>query len=228
MPSHRITGGAVIRLPNGDTKAVGSDAMNMRPLGADPRTRSPMPIHALHPNAMDTIFHDPKGHPSAMGIHHHHHYHLAGGDIWGDIGNAFDPNKNGVAKAFDPNQNGVAQAFAPNGSAEQFGKQVASQLIHRGLPIAGQLAGNALGDFLMPETGGLGGFALGQAGKAGGNALGDYIGNETGYGLKKPKRLVKGSAEAKAFMASIRKKKMKGGAIPAPRSRNVITDPSML
>ena len=31
-----------------------------------------------------------------------------------DLRNAFDPNKNGVAKAFDPNQNGVAKAFDPN------------------------------------------------------------------------------------------------------------------
>jgi hypothetical protein len=246
MPSHRIHGGAVVRMPDGTYKGVGSDALGMRvmkPIGSDPRTWSPMPIHALHPNAMDTIYHAPTAVPEAgSGIHHHHHYHLAGGDIWGDIGNAFnpnkngvakafDPNQNGVAKAFDPNQNGVAKAFAPNGSAEQFGKQVASQLIHRGLPLAGQFAGNALGDFLMPETGGLGGFALGQAGKAGGNALGDYIGKETGYGLK-PKRLVKGSPEAKAYMASIRKKahhkKMKGGLIPSPHSRSPITDPSML
>ena len=41
-------------------------------------------------------------------------------------------------------------------------------------------------------------------------------------------RLKKGSAEAKAFMASIRKKRMKGGRIPAPPSRSPITDPSLL
>ena len=34
--------------------------------------------------------------------------------IFDDIGNAFDPNKNGVANAFDPNKNGVAAAFDPN------------------------------------------------------------------------------------------------------------------
>jgi hypothetical protein len=232
MPSHRINGGAVIGLPVSNAvirPAVwnGAGYENGKLMGADPRTWSPMPIHANHPNAMDTIFHDPNGHPSASGIHHHHHYHMGGMGFFDDIGRAFDPKQNGVAKAFDPNQNGVAQAFAPNGSAEQFGKQVASTLIHKGLPIAGQVAGSTLGNFLAPELGGLGGFALGQAGKAGGNALGDLIGKETGYGLK-PKRLVKGSAEAKAFMASIRKKKMKGGDIPAPRSRLPITDPSML
>ena len=34
--------------------------------------------------------------------------------IFDDIGNALDPNKNGVANAFDPNRNGVANAFDPS------------------------------------------------------------------------------------------------------------------
>lgn len=58
-------------------------------------------------------------------------------------------------------------------------------------------------------------------------------GGEVGDGLgagKKPK-MVKGSPEAKAYMASIRKKKgkkkMEGGELP-PRSRSPITDPSLL
>jgi len=38
----------------------------------------------------------------------------------------------------------------------------------------------------------------------------------------------KGSQEAKDYMASIRKKKMKGGAIPPPRSRSAVTDPTLL
>jgi hypothetical protein len=72
------------------------------------------------------------------------------------------------------------------------------------------------------------GFAVGQtAGKALGNLAGNALGDATGTGMKKP-RMVKGSAEAKAYMASIRKKKgMKGGELP-PRSRSVITDPSLL
>ena len=49
---------------------------------------------------------------------------MKGGDIFSDIGNAFDPNKNGVA-----------EAFSPGGPAEDFGKQVASELIHQGIPI---------------------------------------------------------------------------------------------
>jgi hypothetical protein len=71
------------------------------------------------------------------------------------------------------------------------------------------------------------GFAVGQtAGKALGKLAGNALGDATGTGMKKP-RLVKGSAEAKAYMASIRKKRMKGGELP-PRSRGVITDPSLL
>lgn len=72
------------------------------------------------------------------------------------------------------------------------------------------------------------GFAVGQtAGKALGKLAGNALGDATGTGMKKP-RMVKGSAEAKAYMASIRKKKgMKGGELP-PRSRSVITDPSLL
>jgi hypothetical protein len=230
MPSHRLNGGAIVGLPvsNAVMRPAVMPYKNGNLMGADPRTWSPMPIHALHPNAMDTIFHDPNGHPSASGIHHHHHYHIAGEGMWDWL----DPKKNGVEKAFtqdipkafEPVKQVAEQTFTP-----QLGKDIASTLIHKGLPIAGQVAGSTLGNFLAPELGGLGGVALGQAGKAGGNALGDLIGKETGYGLKKPKRLVKGSAEAKAYMASIRKKKgMKGGDIPAPRSRNVITDPSML
>lgn len=231
MPSHRMNGGAVsLPISNAVMRPAvwtGAGYENGNLIGADPRVRSPMPLHAHHPNAVDTIFHDPN-HPSAGGgIHHHHHYHIDGMGFFDFL----DPNKNGVAQALDPNRNGLADAFKAGGSAENFGKQVASTLIHKGLPVVGQVAGNALGDLLMPETGGLGGMALGQAGKAGGNALGDLIGKETGYGLKKPKRFVKGSKEAKEFMASIRKKRSKriyGGNIPEPPSRSPITNPSLL
>jgi hypothetical protein len=57
-------------------------------------------------------------------------------------------------------------------------------------------------------------------------------GGEVGDGLKKPK-MVKGSPEAKAFMAAMRAKrgkKSKGGSLTAepPRSRMPVTDPSLL
>ena len=49
-----------------------------------------------------------------------------------------------------------------------------------------------------------------------------------GQGMKKP-HMVKGSQEAKDYMASIRKKRgSKGKGIPSPPSRSPITDPSLL
>ncbi len=62
-----------------------------------------------------------------MHIHHyltHIHKHIMDGDIEGgnildDIGNAFNPKKNGVANAFDPQKNGVADAFDPQKMAFQ-------------------------------------------------------------------------------------------------------------
>ena len=60
---------------------------------------------------------------------------------------------------------------------------------------------------------------------------GGEVGDGLGAGMKKPK-MVKGSPEAKAFMAAMRAKrgkgkKNKGGELP-PRSRSPITDPSLL
>jgi len=58
---------------------------------------------------------------------------------------------------------------------------------------------------------------------------GGEVGDGLGAGMKKPK-MVKGSPEAKAFMAAMRAKKgkkMKGGELP-PRSRSPVTDPSLL
>jgi hypothetical protein len=105
-------------------------------------------------------------------------------------------------------------------------RPVGSFLIHKGLPaVVSGLAG--LGTTLATGNP-LAGFAVGQtAGKALGNYASNALGDATGMGVGKRPRMVKGSAEAKAYMASIRKKRMKGGELP-PRSRGVITDPSLL
>lgn len=57
--------------------------------------------------------------------------------IFDDIGNAFDPNRNGVAAAFDPNRNGVAAALDPNrnGVANFFNNDVKNALEKTVLPI---------------------------------------------------------------------------------------------
>lgn len=153
---------------------------------------------------------------------------MRGGDIWGDIGRAFDPKKNGVAKAFDPKQNGVSNAFNKT-FTPQLGRDITSGLIHQALPaVISGVAGSATSALTgNPALG----FAVGQtAGKYAGKEAGDALGKATGYGLGgKMPRFKKGSKEAKEYMASIRRKKgSKGGAIPAPHSRGIITDPSLL
>jgi len=137
---------------------------------------------------------------------------------------AFDPKKNGVAKAFQPVENFAKKTFTP-----QLGRDITSGLIHQALPaVISGVAGSATSALTgNPALG----FAVGQtAGKYAGKQAGDALGKATGYGLgsgmKRP-HLVKGSKEAKEYMASIRRKKMKGGDLP-PRSRGIITDPSLL
>ena len=126
------------------------------------------------------------------------------------VAKAFDPNQNGVAKAFDPNQNGVTQAFKkafdpaqngvassvnkalstvtsafqPGGSAEDFGKKIASALIHEGIPQATAFICGTLAEAAFPEGGVAAGFIGSQAGKALGNAIADKVGQSTGYGLQ--------------------------------------------
>jgi hypothetical protein len=134
---------------------------------------------------------------------------MEGDGFFSDIGDAFKfafSKKGGRA---------IGQAFKPVGSF----------LVHKALPaVISGVAG--LGTTLATGNP-MAGFAVGQtAGKALGKLAGDELGKAVGAGMKRP-RMVKGSAEAKAYMASIRKKKMKGGAMPPP-SRSPITDPSLL
>ena len=259
MPSNRVSGGAVMKMPNGITIGVGSDGPRM--LGGDPRTWSSPALHSNHPNAMDTIFHAPNmvgqgfredimrhvnsaipsaGSNHAEGIHHHHHYHMGGMGFFDDIGKAFNPQQNGVAKAFDPQQNGVAEAFKPGGSAERFGLDRLQDLRNNYRPLIHAGVGTAITGLTgVPLSGTL-------AGQMGLNQKIDEGLDRAnlGFGLKGcgKKRFVKGSAEAKAYMASIRKKKssggmiggpggvfhQRGGEIPGPPSRSPITDPSLL
>jgi hypothetical protein len=228
----------------------------MRPLGSDPRTWSPHPAMLPQRPEFNTLPFKPHSplHPDTAGmglgagIHHHHHYHInqfpSGGDILDDIYHEgrhlvgmgmwdwADPNKNGVAKAFDPKQNGVSNAFEKT-FTPQLGRDITSGLIHQALPaVVSGLAGSAT----TALTGNpYAGFAVGQTlGKVAGKEAGDAVGKATGYGLgagMRKGRFAKGSKEAKEFMASLRAKKGKGlygGAIPAPPSRSVITDPTML
>ena len=104
-----------------------------------------------------------------------------GGDIWGDIGRAFDPKKNGVAKAFDPKQNGVANAFN-----KTFTPALGNEIVG-GLKTAGHYAIPAI----TGAVGSLAGTALtgSPIGGVAGSALGSYAGNQIdkaiGIGIKR-------------------------------------------
>ena len=63
---------------------------------------------------------------------------VVGGDILGDLANAFDPNKNGVAQAFNPDT--IKEALSP--------KKVVSTLIYKGVPYVTGSLGGATGDVL--------------------------------------------------------------------------------
>jgi hypothetical protein len=97
-----------------------------------------------------------------------------------------------ITQTFQP----VADVFRPNAEAEQFGKQVASELIHKGLPIAGSTLGGIGGTF---ATGGpLGGMAGSYAGERIGEELARETGRRTGYGVRGKGLMSEAFAMAKA------------------------------
>jgi len=119
-------------------------------------------------------------------------------------------------RAFAP----IERTFTP-----KLGRQIGKTLIHDALPA---VVSGVVGTATTALTGNPAlGLAAGQTlGKVAGKKAGDSLGKVAGMGMKRPK-LVKGSKEAKEYMASIRSKRMKGGEMP-PRSRGIITDPSLL
>jgi hypothetical protein len=174
-----------------------------------------LPAHTNHPALMSDqyplipqthsqmYYRHPQGHGLWAGA-----APMSGGNVWDDIGHKLNPRTNGVSHFFE--------------------KTLPSTLIHQTLPAVisdttGALVGAATENPVA-------GFAASQTiGNYAGQKAGDALGKATGYGLNKPRHMVKGSKEAKDFMRALRmKRKMKGGEIPAPRSRNVITDPYML
>jgi hypothetical protein len=96
---------------------------------------------------------------------------MKGGDVFSDMKNAFDPN-----------QNGIAQAFSPGGPAEQLGKQVASELIHQGIPATTEAIAAAIAVAAQPGNP-IAPIVAGYAGKKGGEYLANYVGDQTGYGI---------------------------------------------
>ena len=79
----------------------------------------------------------------------------------------------------------VASTLPSDADATAFGKQLASALIHQGIPQATAAICGALAEAAFPE----GGFVSAQLGSQLGQMLGDKIanevGNQTGYGLRR-------------------------------------------
>lgn len=123
-------------------------------------------------------------------------------------------------RAFAPVERFATKTFTP-----KLGRQIGKTLIHDALPavVSGVVGTTATALTGSPMIGAVAGETLG---KLAGKKAGDAVGKVAGMGMKRPK-LVKGSKEAKEYMASIRSKRMKGGEMP-PRSRGIVTDPSLL
>lgn len=172
----------------------------------------------------------PHGHKLVMthsfidgnGILHHHHHHFEGegiGDWFKNLGRKIRDTFKPVEDTFKPGgkiEQGLKDTFNP-----QLGRDIASTLIHSGIPALTGTIGSTLGALSGPLTG----IAAGTAGTMLGDQAAKALGNKVGLGLRRG-RLAKGSAEAKEHMRRIRG--MKGSGIPEPRSRIPITDPSLM
>ena len=135
---------------------------------------------------------------------------VKGGNIFDDIGNALNPDKNGIAQAFQekivkPFEQTIVkpaeQTFTP-----ELGRQITTGLIRQALPavIKGVVSSGTTAVTGNPVLG----FVAGQtAGKVAGEKAGEELAKATGYGVGRKSRFVKGSKEAKDYMASLRAKK---------------------
>lgn len=113
-----------------------------------------------------------------------------------------------MRRALNPRRNGVAKAFRPDGPSEKFGRKLGSVAIHQVLPGVIQETTSALvtGASGNPILGTVVGNTLGQYA---GQKAGDALGKSTGMGFSRKARFVKGSDEAKDFMARLRAKRNK-------------------
>jgi hypothetical protein len=73
---------------------------------------------------------------------------------------------------------GAKKFFSP-----QTGKQIASTLIHQGIPVVASTLGSIGAEALAPELGPVSGFAGAQLGNMAGKQIATLVGNKTGLGL---------------------------------------------
>jgi hypothetical protein len=92
--------------------------------------------------------------------------------------------------------------------AERLGKELASILIHKGIPVVASTLGGALAEALaagtlQPELMPVAGFLGAEAGNKGGEYLADLVGEKTGLGVKRgrgrPRKVGKGATISKPF-----------------------------
>jgi hypothetical protein len=167
---------------------------------------------------------------------------IKGGDIWSDMGDALNPDKNGVAQAFQekivkpfeqtivkpieqtivkPAEKAIQETIvkpaekivqekivkpAEKTFTPELGRKITTGLIRQALPavIRGVVSSGTTAVTGNPLLG----FVAGQtAGRVAGDKAGEELGKATGYGVARKGRFVKGSKEAKDYMASLRAKK---------------------
>jgi hypothetical protein len=121
-----------------------------------------------------------------------------------DLGRSFQ-------QTFEP----VKEVFLPGGSGERLGKEVAKELIYKGIPGAtGALAGTA-GAMLQPGNP-LTPVLFGVAGERAGEELAKEVGRQTGYGMK---RRGKGLMSDAFAMAKTKGKKMAKEALGKAKNK---------
>ena len=79
----------------------------------------------------------------------------------------------------------VAKNLPSEADAKAFGKMLASELIHRGIPQATAMICSALCEALLPEATPMSGQLGSQLGKMLGEQIANKVGDETGYGLRR-------------------------------------------
>ena len=133
-------------------------------------------MNHLMPQAETQVKHMLGSSPSV----HHHHWHIKGGDIFGDIGNAFS------------SQGPIARAFKPENL-----KKVGKTVSHYALPAVGSAVGGAMGTALTENP--IGGVVGASLGSMAGKVADEKI---QGLGLKRGRKR-KATMEGEGWINSL-------------------------
>jgi hypothetical protein len=205
-------GGGLKKIKSHSNSIMPSHTFSDSKIKLHPAIISPMPLYSHHPNAMNNIYYS--SHQMAMAIPSAGSGLLTithGGGIC--MGRPrVQPVNQGEEKEQDEEQ--AEQQVDNQRAVSRNRRRAAARAAREAQSAANARAANA---------------ATAAAEQEAKEIIASGVESE-GNGLGKKKRFVKGSQEAKDFMASIRRKKgsgLCGGAIPAPHSRGYVTDPSL-